>query len=219
MLVKLEFGVSEKQKVEHGVYITREPMDESPGDLIEARFDRKHEFWERHGVTEEQSNRLFACAELKTLGLYYGYAFDNCLDLYCTNYDVECSYGMISTEGVIYTMDEVHEIFNNYNSEAPLKTGRARPEAPGQMKNQYGVADSIDQVLRFHRKLMMNPTQDFIVTYHTISKKDNPGWRWHKNGTYIGKQKPQAEHIGDEPLIESVIQYNIILLKEKTNAN
>lgn len=86
----------------------------------------------------------------------------------------------------------------------------------------YGVADTVDQVLTAARILIEDngipflecldidhPKRMFVISYVIINKADNPDWRWHKNGHYIGTQKPTCEHIGDEEIIQSVISYQI----------
>lgn len=216
MLTKLEFGLSVDQIKTHGLSIHRSPMTDEKADLIEVRIDPEHEFWKKHKV-DPSGTRMFAVAELPQVGLYYGYSLSNHLDNFCLNYEEDCSHGMISKEGIIYTMDEVSEIYKNFQDKSPfLSTGKIRPNAPGQMVNQYGSADNIQQVLRKHRKMLMNPDQKFVIEYHVIDRETGGGYRWHKNGSYIGTKKPKHEYLRDDTHIDSIIQYNIILLKEKT---
>lgn len=85
---------------------------------------------------------------------------------------------------------------------------RAMTDSPA----SYGVADNLKQV-REYASEYWSSDRKFILTYCWVTKEDSPGWRWHKNGQYIGTQKPQCEHIGDEPLIESVISWGFIEVK------
>ena len=87
-----------------------------------------------------------------------------------------------------------------------------------QLKNNtwyqaYGVADNLTQVLKYFRKYVSDQDHHFCIAITRINKATHPQWRWHKWGKYIGKQKPQCEHLGDEPKIESVILYHIHQIK------
>ena len=42
-----------------------------------------------------------------------------------------------------------------------------------------------------------------------MTRKDHPGYRWHKNGGYSGRKECVAEHFGDEPEIEQIYQYHV----------
>jgi hypothetical protein len=93
----------------------------------------------------------------------------------------------------------------------------------------YGVADTVEQVLEAARKhvdherhipgIIFENIDDleksFLIRYTNIKKEENPGWRWHKNGTYIGNQEPTMEHLGDEQLIEQIISYHIYQITVK----
>lgn len=75
----------------------------------------------------------------------------------------------------------------------------------------YGVCDNYQQILKKCKELK-NPNRNFVISLMPIEKKTQPedgGWRWHKWGPYIGKQKPTHEYIYDEPKIEKVYCYHI----------
>lgn len=78
----------------------------------------------------------------------------------------------------------------------------------------YGVADNEDQVINYYNEGVASGkfTGNHVITLTEIIK--NPehrysGWRWHKNGPYIGTQNSVAEYINDEPEIERVVMFNI----------
>ena len=72
----------------------------------------------------------------------------------------------------------------------------------------YGSADSIGQVLARYTDLATSDRR-YLLTYQTVTRKDDPGWRWHKNGPYIGVGHPRQEHLGDEPEIDKVIAWEV----------
>jgi hypothetical protein len=78
-------------------------------------------------------------------------------------------------------------------------------------KATYGVCDNYKQVLKYYPELN-NTNKKFVISLYEINKENQPsegGWRWHKWGNYIGKQKPCCEYIYDEPIIEKVYVYSI----------
>lgn len=82
----------------------------------------------------------------------------------------------------------------------------------------YGSADNLKQIYRRCRKYWQEPNRHFILTIHWITKKDDPDWRWHKNGPYLGIQKPKCEHIGEEPRIDSVLSFEFLEIELKAGA-
>ena len=78
--------------------------------------------------------------------------------------------------------------------------------------SDYGVCDTPEQVLEKWPSLLTDENR-FVILFTEITRKDNPGWRWHKNGEYIGTQNPEYEHIGDEKDIERVLMFSIVRLK------
>lgn len=73
---------------------------------------------------------------------------------------------------------------------------------------EFGSCDSPAQFKKTdnYRIIQQSPFS-FIVLLHQITKEDSPGYRWHKNGAYLGKKKPRAECLGDEPRIKSIWQF------------
>jgi len=83
----------------------------------------------------------------------------------------------------------------------------------GQWFEAYGVADNMEQVLEKYKPYVDDPGHCFCFTFCELTREENPGWRWHKNGTYIGVREPQCEHLGDEPDIDSVITFHVYRVK------
>jgi hypothetical protein len=92
------------------------------------------------------------------------------------------------------------------------------------MRNNYGVCDDYKQVLKEYPELKKDKNRKFIVSMTPMFKDCQPksgGWRWHKWGKYIGKQKPTCEYLYDEKDIELVFVYHIyeveldIIVEEK----
>lgn len=77
----------------------------------------------------------------------------------------------------------------------------------------YGTADNIEQILEHHVDLVADPLNKYVLSVTLLLKEQEPksgGWRWHKNGTYIGTLKPQCEHLRDEPEISEVLMYEFL---------
>jgi hypothetical protein len=74
----------------------------------------------------------------------------------------------------------------------------------------YGVCDSPEQLLSLY-DFEADPRKLVISLTH-LRKADEPpsgGWRWHKWGPYVGKQKPQCEYLYHEPEIAEIFVYHI----------
>lgn len=76
----------------------------------------------------------------------------------------------------------------------------------------YGVCDSTEQFIdRFEQRLEEDPRK-LMVSFRRLTKEQakSHGWRWHKNGPYIGDKHPQHEYLGDEDdSIRVVYNYHI----------
>lgn len=80
----------------------------------------------------------------------------------------------------------------------------------------YGVADSIKQILEHYKDWLSDPDNQSVLFVVEINKKDcspKGGWRWCRWGEYIGIQEPTREYLYDEPVIESVVVYNIFTVR------
>lgn len=70
----------------------------------------------------------------------------------------------------------------------------------------FGVCDSYKDIERVYKKhpIYINPDKCCIIL-SPIKKTENSGWRWHKWGTYIGKQKRiGCEYLKDELHIDEI---------------
>ena len=75
----------------------------------------------------------------------------------------------------------------------------------------YGVCDNVKQILS--RYLIAEiPDRKFCIGMALISKAIS-GWRWGKNGTYIGTHKIEYEYLSEEKNIEVVYSYHIYELE------
>lgn len=77
-------------------------------------------------------------------------------------------------------------------------------------RENYGVCDNIEQILNKYPELEQEDRY-FFVTLVEIRRENQPeknGWRWHKNGEYIGEQESNYEYLYDEN-IDSVVCFHI----------
>ena len=72
----------------------------------------------------------------------------------------------------------------------------------------YGSADTVEQILAWKDGAFVKSDRLFVLEINEVSREHTPGWRWEKNGSYIGTKSPQAECIGDEPEIVSVLNFS-----------
>lgn len=77
-------------------------------------------------------------------------------------------------------------------------------------KASYGVCDNVEQVLEQYGQWLDLPDRKFCISLIKHTKEDGSGFRWHKNGKYIGIKEPQMEYLRDEgDDIQEVFSYNI----------
>lgn len=72
----------------------------------------------------------------------------------------------------------------------------------------FGCADSTNQVLE-HLRPALDTDVPYLVTFATLTRASDPGWRWHKAGPYLGTREPVREHLGDEPDIDQVVTFDL----------
>lgn len=78
--------------------------------------------------------------------------------------------------------------------------------------SEYGVADSIDQILSYFSPQVEDPSTRYVLGITKIERKSQSvkdGWRWHKWGPYIGNHHPKCEYLYDEEGIDSVICFHL----------
>lgn len=87
---------------------------------------------------------------------------------------------------------------------------------PFEVPPSYGIADSLEQVLIRWPQIEQN--SKLLVLYGIPIIKDDQqgqGFRFHKNGTYIGTQKCMGyEYFGDEPYMTDVISWHLVEVKD-----
>ena len=78
--------------------------------------------------------------------------------------------------------------------------------------NSYGVADNIEQIKEYFKKQIQRPDEKYFITIHYIYQEkecNGSGWRWHKNGPYIGNLEPKCEYFNDEDFGQDFLGYLI----------
>lgn len=164
--------------------------------------DPKSKAW-----TEEQTQRLAEhglkpppCPHRLDRGLYVflmnpDTLFEGKWDNYPDLLDLEEKLGPAPLDGD--TTGRLRRIGDAYEAGLPI---------PG-----YGVCDTPEQFLELYRERLDASPRRFILSFVLLDKSDPNchGWRWHKNGPYIGVQHPQCEHFGDEPEIQQVCMFHV----------
>lgn len=85
----------------------------------------------------------------------------------------------------------------------------------------YGVADNASQILDNHERLCREypgyaeyvENRDFVILMMPEFREDQPekdGWRWERNGDYIGKFEPKYDYLRDEKGIDFVWVFETI---------
>lgn len=75
----------------------------------------------------------------------------------------------------------------------------------------YGLCDSPDQLLAYFPHLDDDDVPR-IITMNAIQRKHQSsqgGFRYHKSGTYIGRQKPQHEYLYDDKHIDIIWGFHL----------
>jgi hypothetical protein len=81
----------------------------------------------------------------------------------------------------------------------------------------YGVADSVEQVLRYLEVGLLHPDRRYAVFVAPIFKGGQPergGWRWHKWGIYIGDTPPEYEYLYDEDRHDFVVLFHVYIVSD-----
>jgi len=78
----------------------------------------------------------------------------------------------------------------------------------------YGVCDGVADILNHpqYSEVLADRIRVFTILLNEIRREyEGPGgWRWEKNGVYIGTRTPQSDYLYSEPDIESVYVFHII---------
>jgi hypothetical protein len=83
------------------------------------------------------------------------------------------------------------------------------------LPSSYGIADNLRQILKYGRHFINSPEHYVLSVQICVNNHiSGDGFRWHKNGPYIGKIKPQCESFGDDKH-EKVVMFDFIHLRKK----
>jgi hypothetical protein len=79
--------------------------------------------------------------------------------------------------------------------------------------SEYGSCDTPEQLLAHddYGKKLVASGHSFIVIFHYMPKAEYAGYRWHKNGPYIGLHERMGhEYLEEEPNIEAIYQFHVL---------
>lgn len=147
----------------------------------------------------------------QTTGVYSGYDLRIYLGL-----GSESSHEILSEFPL---SDEVHRLGT---AEERLRSFAEKIRS-GTLQSDYGSADDIEQILAYYRVQVDDPDRTYIIVVHEASG----GYRFRKNGPYIGKLR-EVDGDGDEWLPEYVkdctrikvlIHFNLIELRVRAEAS
>lgn len=86
-------------------------------------------------------------------------------------------------------------------------------EKYNELPNDYGVADDVDQVLKYYKTYIDDKDRKFAIIITPVLRSEEPsdgGWRWHKWGEYIGNQNPSSEYLYDETDIDKIVLFSVV---------
>lgn len=188
-------------------------------NVIVSTVDSNHKKYQSINLSKACHLHKIGYYPTGTKGIYYGHVLDDFLNLH---YSIDDYPQFCKSSGIPYSTEELRESYGFDDVNNPdwkekrdathLKNGKIKPQ--GEIIDSYGSADSIDQILKEYINVILNPNYKVCIQISILTPTGNPGYRWHKNGRYIGKQKKLHEHLGDETHIEYILQYNFYLIKE-----
>lgn len=78
-------------------------------------------------------------------------------------------------------------------------------------KKQWGTCDNIEQILKKYPELKDKKRKFFIIYHKVFREHQSPtgGFRYEKNGKYIGAKNPTHEYLYDDKHIDFVLLYHI----------
>lgn len=123
----------------------------------------------------------------------------------------------------------------DYSKVFPYKTREHTYESEKKLEDAmlwiHGVSDNLDRIDEYVKTKIDeygNYYQsdleeiEYVVKVTPILKSHEPkeyGWRWEKWGEYIGTRESKAEYLYDEPEIETIFVFSVIVLERLNNAN
>lgn len=75
----------------------------------------------------------------------------------------------------------------------------------------YGICDTPEQLLEDYPHFKDDDVAR-VITFRGVFREDQSSWggfRYHKNGKYVGRQKPRAEYLYDDKHIDMVCLFNV----------
>lgn len=80
----------------------------------------------------------------------------------------------------------------------------------------YGLCDSPEQLFERYPHLVDDDVPRFATFYKISRESQSPqgGFRYHKNGTYIGKQKPRHEYLYDDKHIDFICGFHLYRVED-----
>lgn len=74
----------------------------------------------------------------------------------------------------------------------------------------YGVCDTLDQITTRWPVLAQDDGREFVILVREeVRTEGDKGFRWHKEGKYIGNLPREHENFGDETAFERVFLFSI----------
>lgn len=80
----------------------------------------------------------------------------------------------------------------------------------------YGLCDSPEQLLAVYPHFADDDVKR-VITFSGILREDQPssgGFRYHKNGTYVGRQKPRNEYLYDDKHIDMICSFHVYRIED-----
>lgn len=161
----------------------------------------EHPYWQELSICNERPERIFYVNELEP-GFYNAYHnFDEHINAY-TDFKAANIQDRIDYEGKEVIFDFKGSSYISYYKNT-LGT--------------YGIADNIEQIKSKYREIIMSNTP-VVFSVFQIEKKEEPpedGFCFREHGDYIGVESIVSSFLYDEPFIESVLFFKIIVLEHK----
>lgn len=220
MLVELNFDVDAINKAyeDRGVSFSTEKVidDGTEIELYSYTIDPKHEFWVSKKFEPNENKTIFAIKETK--GIFWSYNLDHSINDYFVD-NVTDSFCMFNRKtGTAYTRKESRNLYSIMDDETRTEEEQdnARNEFFAHSMDAYGTADNVQQVLERFERVIANPDIKVVFGFNNVyreNQSESGGWRWHKNGEYIGNQKPTHEYLYDDTHIDKIIQFHVYVIE------
>lgn len=200
-----------EQAEERGFVSQYVPYIDSTGkeyQLLQTTCDINHPYIKEHNI-EKEFNIPHSIRISK--GIYYALDMEHVLDEMSTTPCIDPYLSFNLGTGEHITRDEMQRQFS-------LGWERLDEEVPEDKQwynyqaSSYGVADSIEQILMYFHAVIGNPNNKVLITTREIKREDQSesgGWRWHKNGKYIGTKNPQHEYFYDDKHIDKIVTFHV----------